>query len=343
MIENCKIIAESQSVFAGSKITSYLSFLLNNGEEIFSNGKSRIGFKDFEVLISGSGKVTKKNKRELEISSMFNAYQNPFIHIDIRLIDRPEIGDRISIPIHFNGNYILENFVKNGRKGKRGGHGVKGRNGFNHDSNYADGDTGRDGASGINGENGSPGSDGENIDVFISLVEFPRDNTQLMRIESCYEGGSCYVRFLEKTGTMTINSIGGNGGNGGRGGNGGAAGKGGEGSYRIAINNDTNLGDGYGGDGGNGGDGGCGGDGGRGGDGGHVTLHFGPNTLFFKNNIIVNNSGGVGGKGGFGGTGGAFGSFGRGGSGNGSSGLKGSKGRRGDDGLNGLNGKIIFR
>lgn len=342
MIESCRIFAEKTAVFAGTQIPTYLAFQLNNGEEVYSNSKSKVGFKDFKISIEGSGEKFWRSKRKLTINSFHNSIHDPYIRIHVQLIERPEIAHTIEIPIHYNGWYrvgLNAPAVTDADDGECGQNGHDGRDEYSHD-NGEDGDHGR---YGYDGRHGRDGRNAEDVKVYVSLVDFPRDNTQLVKIRSCDANGRCKTRYLSKTGTIKINVIGGHGADGGDGGKGGDGGDGGRGAYESDDEDEgSRKRDGYGGNGGEGGNGGDGGDGGNGGDGGDVSIYFADDAWFFKSQITVNNNGGSGGRGGDGGNAGCGGTYGRGGKGCGNKGNNGRSGRDGESGYTGRAGQVYY-
>lgn len=341
LIHSCELVSEEGAVFAGTKIPLFLSFALENGEIMKSNGRSKFGFKDFTITIGGSGEKTWRSKRKLTLRSHYDAIADPFIHVTVQMNARPEIRHHWSIPIHFNGWYKLFYSATSGTCGRKGLNGCRGRSGNGYDR-YGDGYHGQDGAHGFNGDWGRNGYHARDVEVFVSLVDFPRDNTELVKIETRQVGGRIKVRYLEKTGEMTIFARGGDGGSGGPGGNGGDGGCGGNGLYKSNDPDNRCDKEGYGGNGGNGGFGGVGGRGGDGGMGGNVSLYFTPDAWFFQNRIQIDNTGGVGGYGGRGGRGGQGGNGGKGGLGCGDSGRDGGCGRSGERGFPGQRGGIYY-
>lgn len=324
-------------------IRTFLAFNLADGQQLYSNKNAKFGFKDFKISIEGSGKKQWRSKRKLTVASYYNAINDPYIRIKAQMIERPEISHTFTIPIHFNGTYTLHNSAASGSSGDNGQKGREAHDGRNEYAHH----NGEDGGYGESGDHGFDGRDGRNgapIKVYVSLVDFPRDNTELVKIQTCYTNGSCKTRYLTKTGNINIYAQGGSGGVGGNGGQGGNGGDGGKGAYktRETENERACKNEGYGG---NGGDGGYGGDGGRGGNGGNgsdVSFYFADNAWFFKNHISVYNGGGSSGSGGCAGKSGNAGNAGRGGKGNGTSGRCGRSGLNGERGYAGRAGNVYY-
>jgi len=342
MIESCRIFAEKQRVFAGMQIPTYLAFRLNNGQEIYTNENAKVGFKDFKITVEGSGQKQWRSKRKLTLSTYYDAIHDPYVRVHVQLIERPEIQHSFKIPIHFNGWYRVgmnAPGVSDGDDGNCGRNGHDGRDEYSH----GNGEGGENGRFGDNGQHGRDGRDAAAVNVYVSLVDFPRDNTQLVKIKSCDTDGRCKTRYLSKSGTIKINVMGGAGAEGGDGGKGGDGGDGGRGSYEEDDEDErSRKRDGYGGNGGDGGDGGHGGDGGNGGDGGDVNIYFTDDTWFFKSQITVNNRGGGGGLGGNGGRAGCAGTNGSGGKGSGNKGHNGRSGQDGESGYSGRPGQVFY-
>lgn len=346
LIKSCQVFAEKNSVFAGMNIPTYLAFNLADGQQLYSNKSARFGFKDFNISIEGSGQRQWRSKRKLTVATYYNAINDPYVRINVQMIERPEIQHTFTIPIHFNGTYRIWGDANSGSTGVNGRNGRTGNDGRNEYSQH----NGEDGGYGEYGDHGFDGRDGNNasnVNVYVSLVDFERDNTQLVKIQSCYSNGSCKTRYLSKTGAISIYAEGGSGGVGGNGGCGGDGGDGGKGAFKIRDTNNERTCEkesyeGYGGNGGNGGYGGDGGRGGNGGNGGDVSFYFTDDAWFFKNRISVYNGGGSGGAGGCGGKYGSGGKKGNGGKGNGSDGRSGRSGNRGDFGYSGHAGNVYY-
>ena len=344
LLKSCTVVYEGQGILAGNSGNSYLKFLLEDGRTLYSNNRSKLGFRDFKIQIKGSGRSTWVSKRRLQLESSYDAYHDPYIHLYLEMIDMPEVKIDVSIPIHFNGHFKLNYSASPGRTGNKGIRGSSGNCGRN-DYSHGNGENGEHGRCGTQGQNGSDGVNAKPLDVYVSLVDFHRDNTELVKIEGCYQGGKCWTRYVSKTGSMKIYNYGGNGGDGGRGGEGGNGGYGGGGAYKKPKT-DTDRGcdrEGWGGNGGNGGHGGRGGNGGNGGDGGDVYVYFKDDAKFFKSSIYIYTSGGNAGKGGKGGSGGYRGVGGSGGKGCGNNGARGACGSIGRNGYYGKSGQIFYR
>lgn len=343
LIETCKIIAQKQGVFAGANLPVYLSFTLANGDIVSLGKGAKFNFKDFNISVTGSGNRARSGRKKLTLSAAYNAINDPFIRVSIQMIKRPEIRYDVAIPIHFKGSYTVSFNGYGGSSGDTGTHGRDGQDGCGKLHN-GDGESGQDGDNGYNGERGRNGYNGHNVNVYVSLVNFEKNNSELIKIESYYPGGSVITRYLERSGQITINAVGGRGGDGGDGGNGGDGGDGDDGLFeRPATKTDKGCtAEGYGGNGGEGGNGGVGGIGGVGGDGGNVSLYFAQDAWFFKNNIQINNFGARGGTGGKAGNAGCEGEYGKGGRGCGDSGTNGYRGERGRMGQNGSQGRIKY-
>ena len=342
--QSFQLLPVSQSVFAGAFIKSRLLILLQTGERLYSDGRSKIGFKDFYISVSGSGKSYKVNKKALTLRALFDAFQTPYVYVTLQMIKRPDIKLRFSIPIHFNGQYLLN---YNGGQGTCGTEGSCGNSGQSGCAMYDNGHGG-DGSAAEDGDDGSDGDDGtnaSNVSVYVSQVFFERDQCQLVKIETYQHDRRMHTRYINKTGKVYINACGGNGGNGGEGGAGGEGGSGGDGSFKKPEYEDqpsNGTSDGDGGNGGDGGDGGHGGNGGNGGNGGDVSIYFSEDTWFFKNQIIVYNTGGLAGEAGVGGGAGDGGDGGSGGRANGSCGSSGYCGRSGFEGTAGTSGTVQY-
>lgn len=342
LLEACTILPKEASVFAGYSIPSYLALHLSNGDEIYSNKRSKIGFKDFNVTISGSGSVSWLNKRKLVLRSDYNAVEAPYIQIEVELKNRPEIRHTVSIPIHFDGAYNLRFSAGGGSDGRKGENGCRGSSGGRSRGSY-NGCRGGQGSHGYDGYNGSNGRDARNVSVYVQSIESPHQDREMFKATVNSSRGS-YTRYISSEGRLRVYAIGGSGGNGGRGGNGGGGGCGGEGAYKRARTADDPgcRYEGFGGDGGDGGNAGDGGFGGNGGRGGDVYVYFAENAWVFMDNIEVYNYGGRAGCGGKAGVPGNGGSAGRGGKGCGRSGYKGQRGRNGYDGSGGQSGDVHF-
>lgn len=343
LIKSCQVFAERKSVFAGMDIPTYLAFNLTDGQQLYSNKNARFGFKDFNISIEGSGQKQWRSKRKLTVATYYNAINDPYIRIKVQMIERPEIQHIFTIPIHFNGIYSLFNTASSGisgADGQCGRKGNKGRSEYSH-HNGEDGDYGEAGDHGFNGRDGKDCSD---VKVYVSLVDFPRDNTELVKIQSHYSNGTYKTRYLTKTGDINIYAQGGSGGVGGDGGKGGHGGDGGKGAYKVreTENERECTNEGYGGNGGNGGYGGDGGRGGNGGNGGDVSFYFTDDAWFFKNRISIYNRGGSSGSGGCSGKYGSGGKYGQGGKGNGSAGRCGRSGVNGESGYPGRVGNVYY-
>ncbi|MFT5819561.1 MAG: hypothetical protein ACI8ZM_000786 [Crocinitomix sp.] len=343
LIKSCQIFAEKKSVFAGMNIPTFLAFNLEDGQQLYSNKNAKFGFKDFKISIEGSGQKHWRSKRKLTIATYYNAINDPYIRIKVQMIERPEIEHTFTLPIHFNGTYRIYNNASSGNSGVVGQCGREGHNGRNEYSHH----NGEDGGYGEYGDHGFDGRDGNNgadVKVYVSLVDFPRDNTELVKIQSYYSDGVTRTRYLTKTGAISIYAEGGSGGIGGNGGRGGDGGNGGKGAFksRETENDRACKNEGYGGNGGDGGSGGDGGRGGIGGNGGDVSFYFADNAWFFKNRISIYNGGGSSGSAGCGGKYGSGGKSGKGGKGNGSCGRNGRSGLNGDAGYAGRRGSITY-
>lgn len=202
------------------------------------------------------------------------------------------------------------------------------------------GNSGSSGRSGSNaasasqsGDNGSNGGNGENAkDVYLYAQLYTKNNQEFIVLTiEC--NGHREVSFLPRNvARVSISAQGGNGGDGGKGGDGKDA------AYPVT----TTTKDGkttttqpsiYGGNAGNGGDGG------HGGRGGNVYLFMDEKLIDFRNNVHIENRGGISG------VGGNSGSSGRGMNSNGKLGgvfnsNNGKSGTSGRNGQSGLDGKV---
>ena len=270
LLKTCTVVYEGQGILAGNSGNSYLKFLLEDGRTLYSNSRSKLGFRDFKIQIKGSGRSTWVSKRRLQLESSYDAYHDPYIHLYLEMIDLPEVKIDVSIPIHFNGHFKLNYSASPGRTGNKGIRGNSGNCGRS-DYSHGNGENGEHGRCGNGGQNGSDGVNARPLDVYVSLVEFHRDNTELVKIEGCYQPKTDTDRGCDREGW------GGNGGNGGHGGRGGNGGNGGDGGdvyvyfkddakfFKSSIYIYTSGGNaGKGGKGGSGGYRGVGGSGGKG-------------------------------------------------------------------------------
>ena len=82
----------------------------------------------------------------MTLGSYYNALNDPYIHINAQMIEKPEISYSISIPIHFKGRYSLS---------------------YN----------------GSTGDCGARGHDANNVEVYVSRVDFPRGENNLLHIQ----------------------------------------------------------------------------------------------------------------------------------------------------------------
>lgn len=330
-IKSVRILTYKSNVFAGSSFYVHFDFILNSGEVLSSKTESKIGFRDFKIKIGGSAEILGYRKGELKLSSKHDALEAPYIDIHVEMKRRPDISCFLSVPVHFSDSYI---FTVNGKPGKNGEHRDSRNCGFN----------------GCHGRSGTDGERGEDLDVYVSTVEFPRDGGRLVKIEIIREDGKKYTRYVEVTESITILSEGGAGGTGGHAGNG----KNGSPGYNYPdMESDCPIEDqeDYGGDGGDGQDGGIGGnggDGGNGGRGGNINLYFKSDAMFFKDQIVIKNNGGVGGEPGMTGRGGVGGVGGLGSQGNlywgenGEDGENGGHGKKGNAGAEGKPGEVNY-
>lgn len=344
LIESCQLVYNGKGVIAGNAFNSWLQFNLKDGQVLYSNKGSRFGFKDFKMKLKGSGKSTWRSKRRLRIQTYNNAIHDPYIHLEMQMIDRPDVKFEMHIPLHFDAHYSM-NFSASsgfsGSKGKPGRNGHCGRSEYFSNGNGEDGDWGD---RGFIGRNGHHGANARDLDVYVEMVDFPRDNTKIMKIQGCYRGGNCWTKYVSQKGSLTIYANGGNGGDGGKGGKGGDGGRGGDGAFKreaTECDGGSRL-NGWGGNGGRGGDGGRGGNGGNGGDGANVYVHFADDCWFFQNKIHIQNNGGRGGDGGRGGNAGCGGRKGKGGKGSGHDGDNGYCGPRGYRGQDGRKGEVFY-
>lgn len=341
LIESCKLLLK-KSVFAGTTFDAVMEFSLRNQEIYYSNKRSKVGFKDFKIFVNGSGYEISHSKRKLKMGSRYNAIRYPYIDIRVQMIERPEIVYSVSIPVHFRGTYTLNFSGSGGYSGSDGDCGAKGCNGTSGRDN------GRNGGDGANGEQGSDGYDGndaQDVKVYVSLVDFERDGSELIRIKAINSSGKERIRYLDPhVGRCKIFVNGGDGGSGGDGGNGGTGGNGGKGAFKQPRTDDSKgcTNEGYGGDGGDGGNGGNGGYGGDGGDAGDVHVFLTEEAEFFKSHLIIENVGGEAGRRGYGGEGGKSGEGGDGGRGNGRNGDCGNSGYSGKSGKSGRSGNVFF-
>jgi len=344
MIENCKIVYNGNGILAGNSMNSWMQFDLNNGETVYSNKGCKLGFKDFHIKIWGSGKQTWRSKRRLQLKSFYNAIHDPYIHIEASMIERPEVKFSMAIPINFNGHFRLG---FNASSGSSGTSGSRGSNGYCGKADYSNGngENGYWGDRGLGGRDGANGRDAGRVNVYLSMVDFPRDNTELVKVEACYDNGKCWTRYVGQSGSIKIYNQGGNGGDGGKGGAGGNGGRGGNGAYATPRTEDDPgcKREGYGGNGGRGGDGGYGGNGGHGGNGGDVYIYYQERAHFFVDQVHAYCQGGQGGEAGKGGNAGNGGKAGRGGRGCGNKGRNGSCGPRGNWGQDGSSGRLYIQ
>jgi hypothetical protein len=299
LLQSINIVYEGKGVLAGNSIDSFMQFILSDGRKLYSNSGSKLGFRDFKISVKGSGRSTWISKRRMQLQSNYNAIHDPYIHLGFEMIDNPEVALDVSIPIHFNGNFKLRYSAPSGTSGSRG---KSGRSGSCGRSNYShgNGEDGRNGARGYDAYDGRDGVDADILDVYVSMVDFHRDNTQLVKIETFYRSGKCGTRYVAKNGSMTIYNTGGCGGSGGAGGNGGDGG-----DINVYFTRDAEFfksqmhfytHGGNGGSGGNGGKGGSAGYGGTSGKGcgtrgskgpkgscGRSGYHGNAGQVFFKN------------------------------------------------------------
>ena len=231
--------------------------MMETGQFLYSNTGKKIGFNDFTVSIEGAQVILKEEKytkpgfsikvddaivslerdekrllyenEELELRSNCDLLSDPFIHIKVQMIKFPEVYCNLSIPVHFNGNYFLD------FSGESGHSGVDGRKGRKYSkTSYHDLSANAFSVPGSDGTHGTHGSDGgnaENVKVYISLVDHPEADIQLVKIETIEYGKKAIIRYLEKTGSISINARGGYGGHGGNGGKGGDGQKGQDGLF----------------------------------------------------------------------------------------------------------------
>ena len=343
MVNDCELIFNKNDAFAGCVVPTIMQIRLNNGDLLFSNKRSKIGFKDFTVTIDGSGSKSFSGDRKLRIQTNYHAVRDPYVRLNFQMKKRPEIKFSAKIPIHFKGTYSLSFSASSGQSGKKGYNGKDGYDGRD-DYRHGNGVDGNDGSYGYEGKRGWNGHNATSLNVFVSLIDFPRDKTKLVKIRTERSNGRAYTRYLSKSGRIKIHAKGGNGGSGGNGGRGGNGGDGGNGAYKKPrTENDKGCDhEGWGGHGGDGGNGGRGGDGGNGGDGGDVHVYFSTDAWFFKENILIYNRGGWGGRPGNGGKVGRGGFAGRGGKGCGNKGRSGRYGRNGGKGYNGNDGQVFY-
>jgi hypothetical protein len=120
LINSCQIFADNKSVFAGMNIPTYLAFNLKDGQKLYSNSNSKFGFKDFKISVEGSGEKQWRSKRKLTVATYYNAINDPYIRINVQMIERPEIGHTFTIPIHFNGTYRVNHSASSGSSGVAG-------------------------------------------------------------------------------------------------------------------------------------------------------------------------------------------------------------------------------
>ncbi|MDG1915723.1 MAG: hypothetical protein P8I55_14175 [Crocinitomix sp.] len=182
LIESCKILSEKRSIFAGTSMPVTMSFALETGEVVYSNKGARFGFRDFNISISGSGKRKWCGKRKMTLGSYYNALNDPYIHINAQMIEKPEISYSISILIHFKGRYSSSHNGSTGDCGLKGHNGHRGNNGRGEYRND-DGKDGQNGEHGYNGNRGARGHDANNVEVYVSRVDFPRDENNLLHIQ----------------------------------------------------------------------------------------------------------------------------------------------------------------
>lgn len=322
LIESIKIVQTQKQIIAGSNFSVHLNSILNSGVVFNSKSKSKIGFRDFKVKIGCSTEILKWRKGELTLGPRYKALEASNKEVQLEMMKRSDIS---GFPIHFSDIHVVE---VNGQHGKNRKH----RN------------TKRCGFDGCNGRSGTDGERGKDLDVYVSIAEFPRENARLVKVEVIHVGGKKQMYYTGLTGSIIIFSEGGFGGAGGH------AGKGKNGSQGCSypdLESDCSIDDreNYGGDGGdgqNGGLGGNGGDGGNGGRGGNINLYFKSDALFFKDQIVVRNNGGAGGNlgvAGFGGSGGVGGIGTRGPVYWGEDGENGDNGENGENGIIGTKGK----
>ncbi|NRN27203.1 hypothetical protein [Photorhabdus heterorhabditis] len=193
----------------------------------------------------------------------------------------------------------------NGTDGKTGGHGNAGQ-----DNKSSCAKAATSGTNGTYGTDGSAGSNGENGGGANDIV----------------------LKIAYLTGTVNLESTGGNGGNGGNGGKGGRGGNGGNGGGSTSY-----CSAGRGGSGGNGGKGNNGGNGGKGGDGGNIYVTYESGSPVFN----AKSAGGMRGEGGYAGYGGG-GGYGGSGSPSGSNGKIGASGNDGLAGATGVKGYVYI-
>ncbi|MFT5819560.1 MAG: hypothetical protein ACI8ZM_000785 [Crocinitomix sp.] len=366
-IKSVELVAEEGTVTAGEAFLVYLKVELMNGSVLHSNLNKRIGFDDFNLTVIGAErKLTSPKKKnvtikivhgfqplvsdnkpqiyensELNLVAHHGLFDNPFVRVQIRLTQYPEIYSELLVPVRFSDNYTENLFGKDGTSG------LHGKQGSSSGARTCDiRVNGRPGYFGTNGKDGDEGVSGKNapdIDLFVSVINHPTLNRELIKLEISSANGGDKIRYLEKSGRITINAFGGNGGDGGRGGNGGNGGNGEGGQVCVNVNNQIIPGEGgHGGSGGIGGNGGYGGNAGFGGNGGNVTIFIEQEALFFKSHIIIKNDGGLAGIPGDNGFGGTAGKGAPGGKSHGHDGWEGDNGLPGYYGTNGINGSVNY-
>ncbi len=348
-INGCSLNYYKNDAVAGLVFVTTLQVQLEDGQEISSTESfSKITFRDFDVTVGGSGKIFFKGRKKLRIVTYYDSYRNPYVTIKVTMKERPDISKEVRIPINFNALYYVHNNGSSGISGKdgcKGSTGYCGRDAYYNNGNGENGGYGNDGEHGRDGENGR---NAPNVDVFVEMVDFERDNTQLAKISIENNSGKNRVRYINPmNGSVSIYAVGGDGGNGGDGGRGGSGGRGGDGEKkRTRIDNDGNScssgRDAYGGNGGLGGQGGRGGDGGNGGDGGIINVYFKADAWHIKENLHFYVYGGSGGNAGSYGRGGYGGKGASGGRGNGRDGRKGNIGDYGRKGYDGNHGAVNY-
>lgn len=342
LIESCSLDLK-RSVFAGTSFKALLAFQMATGDVFYSNRKAKFGFRDFKISVQGGGYEKNHSKKRLTIGSHYDAIDDAYIYVSVQMVLRPEIEYSIAVPLHFKGTYRLNYSGSNGGSGSKGCNGSNGRDGSC--SFRGDGDAGYDGGQGASGRNGTDGVDGLDLTVYVSLVDFDRDRSQLIKVVTRDEHGREKLRYLDpEVGRLTLYAKGGDGGYGGRGGNGGCGGDGGKGAFKRAeteTERECSI-EGYGGDAGCGGPGGDGGSAGFGGNGGDVHVYMTEEAKFFKSHIQIINNGGQPGEPGKYGCGGKSGEAGEGGKGYGCKGRSGRNGSYGRSGLAGQRGQVYF-
>ena len=108
-VDDCSLHYYKDDVVAGLVFSTTLTVHLNTGEELSSEQSfSKISFKDFDVTVSGSGKIFFNGKRKLRIVSFYDAIDDPYINIKITMKERKDISKEVKIEILFKSNVIRE-------------------------------------------------------------------------------------------------------------------------------------------------------------------------------------------------------------------------------------------